>query len=74
MQQYTIFFGNSLILTHEDRECACNDDASMFAVFDSLCIKFLHVIVYDTEGKIVREYKNIYWQNPSHVPTKMGTC
>jgi hypothetical protein len=56
---YDIYFGNSANLTSDDRMVQAFDTQSMYATFDALSKAFLHVIVWRSDGAIVREYNNI---------------
>ena len=56
---YTIYFGNANTFDAiRDRFCVVYCEASMFACFDALCMKFLHVTVWNSKGDTVRDYNN----------------
>lgn len=56
-EQFTIFFGNTKVLTSDDRECTAPGMAA-FSVWDALCTKFLRVDMYDSAARLVRKYDN----------------
>ena len=59
--QFHIYFSNTKAEHDQDtRMCTAYDFYDAFAVYDALCYKFLHVTMYDSNGKQIRKYCNIY--------------
>lgn len=59
--EFHIYFSNSKTEHNQDtRMCTAYDFYEAYAVYDALCVKFLHVTMYDSNGKLNRRYCNIY--------------
>ena len=59
--QFHIYFSNVVDEHCQDtRMCTAYELFTAFAVYDALCVKFLHVTMYDSNGKTLRKYCNIY--------------
>lgn len=59
--EFHIYFSNTKTEHNQDtRRYTAYDLHDAFAIYDALCIKFLHVTMYDSNGKQVRKYCNIY--------------
>ena len=59
--EFHIYFSNTKTEHNQDtRMCTAYDFYEACAVYDALCYKFLHVTMYDSDGKQVRKYCNIF--------------
>ena len=59
--QFHIYFSNTIAeYNHDTRMCTAYEFHEAYAVWAALCHKFLHVTMYDSNGKQIRKYCNIY--------------